>query len=308
MNNTDNIPDYDFCASHDFYGHMACPGCGEKILLRHVLDVLGPETVIVCPAGCAAVTDGIFPYSISPVAFLHVPFGATASAAAGVRAGLDRSGRKEVTVIAWAGDGATFDIGMGALSAVAERNENILYLCYDNEAYMNTGIQRSSATPIESWTTTTPPGRLKAEPKKNIDFIMASHKVPYVATCSPAFIDDLRLKVSRARDIGGFRVLHLLSPCPPGWKADPKDSIALARLAVECNLFPLFEIEGGVKYTLSYQSQSLPVSEYAKLQGRFRYVSEEGEKLLQSEADQLYDTLVSLHNAGSQSKTSAEEQ
>ena len=303
----EEIPDFDFCASHDFYGHMACPGCGEKILLRHVLDILGPETVIVCPAGCGAVTDGIFPYSISPVPFLHVPFGATAAAAAGVRAGLDMSGRKEVTVIAWAGDGATFDIGMGALSAIAERNENILYICYDNEAYMNTGIQRSSATPIGSWTTTTPKGRLKTEPKKNIDFILASHKVPYIATGSPAFIDDLRMKVARAKKIKGFRFLHLFSPCPPGWKADPKDSITLARLAVECNLFPLFEIEGGNDYTLSYQTQNLPISEYLKLQGRFRYISNSEIMALQSEADQLYGSLVSLQNTKPPPKTIMED-
>jgi len=303
----EEIADFDFCASHDFYGHMACPGCGEKILLRHVLDILGPETVIVCPAGCGAVTDGIFPHSISPVPFLHVPFGATASGAAGVRAGLDMSGRKEVTVIAWAGDGATFDIGMGALSAIAERNENILYICYDNEAYMNTGIQRSSATPIGSWTTTTPRGRLKTEPKKNIDFILAAHRVPYIATGSPAFIDDLRMKVAKAKKINGFRFLHLFSPCPPGWKSDPKNSITLARLAVECNLFPLFEIEGGNDYTLSYQSQSLPVSEYLKLQGRFRYMGNDEIKALQSEADLLYSSLVSLHNTKSKLKTIMED-
>lgn len=291
------IPDYDFCASHDFYGHMACPGCGEKILLRHVLDVLGSESVIVCPAGCAAVTDGIFPHSISPVPFLHVPFDATPSVAAGVRAGLDMSGRGGVTVVAWAGDGATFDIGMGALSAVAERDENILYICYDNEAYMNTGIQRSSATPYGSWTTTTPEGRLKNEPKKNIDFIMASHKIPYVATCSPAFIDDLKMKVSRAKNISGFRFLHMYSPCPAGWKADPKDSITIARLAVECNMFPLYEIRGGEHYSITYQSQALPVSEYLKLQGRFRYLSEKDKKIIQYEADQFYRTLLSLQNS-----------
>jgi len=303
----EEILDFDFCASHDLHGHMACPGCGEKILLRHVLDVLGPETVIVCPAGCGAVTDGIFPHSISPVPFLHVPFGATAASVAGVRAGLDMSGRKDVTVIAWAGDGATFDIGMGALSAIAERNENILYICYDNEAYMNTGIQRSSATPIGSWTTTTPRGRLKVEPKKNIDFILASHRVPYIATGSPAFIYDLRMKVAKAKKISGFRFLHLFSPCPPGWKSDPKDSITLARLAVECNLFPLFEIEGGNNYTLSFQSQNISISEYIKLQGRFRYISNDEIKALQFEADQLYGALVSLHNTKSKPKTIMED-
>lgn len=299
------MTDYDFCAGHDLYGHMACPGCGEKILLRHVLDVLGPETIIVCPAGCAAVTDGIFPHSICPVPFLHVPFDATPSAAAGVRAGLDMSGRTDVTVLAWAGDGATYDIGMGALSAVAERNENIIYACYDNEAYMNTGIQRSSATPLGSWTTTTPKGRLKKEPKKNIGFIMAAHKIPYFASCSPAFIDDLRAKVNKARNVSGFRFLHLYSPCPPGWKADPKDGIAIARLAVESNMFPLFEVENGTRYTVTHQSQSVPVDEYLKLQGRFRYLGEKDQKVIQAEANQFYELLLSLQKSkqGSQPVT-----
>jgi len=286
---------------------MACPGCGEKILIRHVLDVLGSETVIVCPAGCGAVTDGVFPHSISPVPFLHVPFGATASGAAGVRAGLDMSGREDVTVLAWAGDGATFDIGMGPLSAVAERNENILYVCYDNEAYMNTGIQRSSATPPGSWTTTTPAERLKSEPKKNIDLIMAAHKIPYVATCSPAFIDDMKMKVARAKSMTGFRFLHMYSPCPPGWKADPKDSITLARLAVECNMFPLFEIENGDKFNLTYDPTGIPVSEYLELQGRFRYIGDQERKVLQTEADLLYGTLLSYQENNYQSKVNREE-
>jgi pyruvate ferredoxin oxidoreductase beta subunit len=205
------------------------------------------------------------------------------------------SGKTEVTVMVWAGDGATFDIGMGALSAIAERNENILYICYDNEAYMNTGMQRSSATPFGSWTTTTPRGRLKSEPKKDIDFILASHKIPYVATASPAFIDDLREKVGNAKRIKGLRFLHILSPCPPGWKSDPKDSITLARLAVECNVFPLFEIENGEKLKLTYGSQSLPVSEYLKMQGRFRYLTDKEMEIIQSRTDEYYKTLNSLH-------------
>ena len=291
MKQTDEPVDYGFCAGHDFFGHMACPGCGEKILLRHVLDVLGPETIIVCPAGCAAVTDGIFPHSISPVPFLHVPFDATASAAAGVRAGLDMSGREDVTVLAWAGDGATFDIGMGALSAVAERNENILYGCYDNEAYMNTGIQRSSATPYGSWTTTTPAGRLKSEPKKNIGLIMAAHNIPYFATGSPAFLDDMKAKVARAKKKKGFRFLHLFSPCPPGWKADPQDGIALARMAVECNMFPLYEIADGTNFEITYSSPGKPVDEYLQLQGRFRYLSAENKKIIQAGADRFYNDL-----------------
>lgn len=281
-------------AGGEFCGHTACPGCGEKIILRHILEVLGKETIIVAPAGCAAVTDGVFPHSISPVPFMHTPFGAVASCAAGVKAGLVMSGKGNVTVMVWAGDGATFDIGMGALSAIAERNENILYVCYDNEAYMNTGVQRSSATPFGSWTTTTPKGRLKSEPKKNIDLILASHKIPYIATCSPAFIDDLREKVAKAMKINGLKFLHVFSPCPPGWKSDPKDSITLARLAVECNMFPLYEIEDGERTTVTYQSKSIPVSEYLKMQGRFRYINNKETEILQAQADKYYKTLNAL--------------
>lgn len=281
-------------SSEEFCGHAACPGCGEKILLRHILETLGRNTVVVSPAGCAAVTDGIFPHTISPVPFLHTPFGAVASCAAGVRAGFDMRKGDDVTVMIWAGDGATFDIGMGALSAIAERNENLLYFCYDNEAYMNTGIQRSSATPFGGWTTTTPKGRLKSEPKKDIDFILASHKIPYIATASPAFIDDLKAKVAKAKTVRGLRFIHLLSPCPPGWKSDPKDSITLARLAVECNIFPLFEIENGEHIRLSYQSQNIPVSEYLKMQGRFRYLTEKDMEIIQSRTDKNYEILNSL--------------
>jgi pyruvate/2-oxoacid:ferredoxin oxidoreductase beta subunit len=290
-----NTPDYEFCASHDFYGHSACPGCGEKILYRHVLDVLGPETVVVAPAGCAAVTDGVFPHSLSPVPYLHVAFGATASAAAGIRAGLDMSGRENVTVLAWAGDGATFDIGMGALSAIAERNENVLYVCYDNEAYMNTGMQRSSATPRGCWTTTTPASRLKSEPKKDIDAIMAAHRIPYVATASPAFLDDLKAKVERAKAIRGLRFMHLFSPCPPGWKSDPADSITIARLAVESNVFPLYEVYEGERLHLTYQSSSVAVSDYLKLQGRFKYMSEREADDMQSAVERSYAALKLRH-------------
>jgi pyruvate/2-oxoacid:ferredoxin oxidoreductase beta subunit len=216
-------------------------------------------------------------------------------------------GRSDVTVLAWAGDGATFDIGMGPLSAVAERNENILYVCYDNEAYMNTGVQRSSATPFGSWTTTTPEGQLKKEPKKNIDFILASHKIPYIATCSPAFLDDLRSKIVKAKETAGFRFLHIFSPCPPGWKSDPKDSIAISRLAVESNVFPLYEIEDGSRYRVTHESQRLPVSEYLKLQGRFRYLSPKDTEMIQAEADRFYDLLLDLQGADKQSRIELEE-
>lgn len=289
-------PDDEFCAQHDFYGHTACAGCGEKILLRHVLDVLGRDTVMVVPAGCAAVTDGVFPHSLSPIPFLHVPFGATASAAAGVRAALDMTGRSNVTVLAWAGDGATFDIGMGALSAIAERNENVLYVCYDNEAYMNTGMQRSSATPFGSWTTTTPAPGLKSESKKDIDAILAAHRIPYLATASPAFLDDLKTKVAKAKAVTGFRFLHLLSPCPPGWKSDPADSIELARLAVECNVFPLFEVHDGHHWTITRRPEPKTISEYLQKQGRFSFLSSQDIDRIQEEVEKSWRLLKRRHD------------
>jgi pyruvate/2-oxoacid:ferredoxin oxidoreductase beta subunit len=226
---------------------------------------------------------------------LHVPFGATSSAAAGVRAGLEMSGRGHVTVLAWAGDGATFDIGLSALSAIAERNENVLYVCYDNEAYMNTGMQRSSATPRGSWTTTTPASRLKVDPKKDIDTIMAAHHIPYLATGSPAFLDDLKAKVRRAKDIRGMRFLHLYSPCPPGWKSDPADSIEIARMAVESNVFPLYELYDGERFHLTHESVSVPVSDYLKLQGRFRFMSDEDAKSMQVAVERSFENMVARH-------------
>jgi pyruvate/2-oxoacid:ferredoxin oxidoreductase beta subunit len=148
---------------------------------------------------------------------------------------------------------------------------------------------------------------LKKEPKKNIDFILASHKIPYIATCSPAFLDDLRSKIVKAKETAGFRFLHIFSPCPPGWKSDPKDSIAISRLAVESNVFPLYEIEDGSRYRVTHESQRLPVSEYLKLQGRFRYLSPKDTEMIQAEADRFYDLLLDLQGADKQSRIELEE-
>ncbi len=256
-------------------GHLACPGCGCMPAYNWALKVLGDRTITVTPACCFAVIDGPFPYSASGVPFLHTAFEASASYASGVRAALDVAGKDDVTVLVWAGDGGTFDIGIQALSAAAERGENLLYVCYDNEAYMNTGIQRSSATPRGAWTTTTPAGATKREPKKNIGEILAAHRIAYFATASLSHPDDMVRKLEIARDTKGFRFIHYFCPCPTGWKADSRHMVELARLAVETGVFPLYEVRDGERWTLNHKPAWKPMAEYVKLQGRFAHLTKD---------------------------------
>ena len=202
-------------------------------------------------------------------------------------------GDTETQVIAWAGDGGTFDIGIQALSAAAERNDDILYVCYDNEAYMNTGIQRSSATPTGAWTTTTPVKFPKDQPKKDIDAIMAAHRIPYQATASIAYPEDLYKKAVKAKNIRGTKFIHVLAPCPTGWKSRPEDAVKLARLAVQTSYFPLYEVEDGEKYTLNFKIQNKKsIDEYLKLQGRFRHLQPEAIAAVQAEVDRNWDRLL----------------
>ena len=272
-------------------GHLGCQGCGAALAMRYVLDALGEKTIIVIPACCWSIIAGPFPYSTLKVPVLHTAFETAAIAAAGVRAALDTQGDEETTVVAWAGDGGTFDIGLQSLSGAAERNENILYVCYDNEAYMNTGIQRSSATPWGAWTTTTP--EFKREYKKDIMQIMAAHRIPYAATASIAYPDDLVGKVMKAKSLTGLRFLHVFAPCPTGWKASSELSVQLARLAVLTRVFPLYEIEWGTDCTLSEVEKPLPVSEYTRHQGRFKNLDEKTLQLFQEGIDDRWAFLQS---------------
>ena len=233
------------------------------------------------------------PYSSVRVPLYHTAFETAASTAAGVKAALVKRGDTETTVVAWAGDGGTFDIGIQALSACAERNEDFIYVCYDNEAYMNTGIQRSSATPYKAWTTTTPERFPKEDPKKNMVDIMAAHRIPYTATASVGYPDDLLRKVEKARSIHGTRFLHILSPCPPGWKTSNEQSISFARWAVDSCVFPLYEVEGGDRYTITHRpSRKIPVSEYLSRQGRFRHLTVEDVETIQACVDQRWNLLL----------------
>ncbi|MCR4408888.1 MAG: 3-methyl-2-oxobutanoate dehydrogenase subunit beta [Candidatus Saccharicenans sp.] len=267
-------------------GHLACQGCGASLAMRLALKGLGQKTIVCIPACCWAVIDGPFPHSSLDIPIYHCAFETAASSASGVRAGLDMVGDTETTVLAWAGDGGTFDIGLQALSGAAERNDDIIYTCYDNEAYMNTGIQRSSATPIGAWTTTTPVKHYKKERKKDIIGIMAAHGIPYIATASVAYPEDMVKKFKKAREIKGTRFIHVFAPCPAGWKSRPEDTVKLARLAVQTGYFPLYEIEDGEKWTLNLKvKERKPIAEYLKLQGRFRHLKEEEIALIQQEVD-----------------------
>ena len=274
-------------------GHLACQGCGATMAMRYVLKALGPKTIVCIPACCWAVIDGPFPHSSLGVPIFHCAFETAASTAAGVKAGLEITGDTETTVLAWAGDGGTFDIGLQALSGAAERNDDIIYVCYDNEAYMNTGIQRSSATPYGAWTTTTPVKHFKNRPKKDIDAIMAAHRIPYLATASVAFPEDVFKKAKKAREIKGTRFLHIYAPCPSGWKSRPEDTVKLARLAVQTGIFPLYEIEDGERTTISIKvKERKPINEYLRLQGRFRHLKDPDIAAMQAEVDRKNERLL----------------
>jgi len=274
-------------------GNLACQGCGANLALRYTLKALGPKTVLCIPACCWAVIDGPFPHSCLSVSIYHCAFETAASTATGIKAGLDMLGDTDMNVVSWAGDGGTLDIGIQALSGAAERNDDIIYVCYDNEAYMNTGIQRSSATPKGAWTTTTPVKFPKVEPKKDIDAIMAAHRIPYQATASIAYPEDLYKKMLKAKSIKGTRFVHILAPCPTGWKSRPEDSVKLARMAVQNRIFPLYEVEHGEKYTLNIKVQNKkPIDDYLKLQGRFRHLKPADIEALQADVDRNWERIL----------------
>ena len=260
-------------------GHVGCGGCGATLSMRLALKALGRDTMIVIPACCWSVIDGPAPFSAAGVPVMHTPFASAAAAASGVRAALDIKGQHGTTVCAWAGDGGTFDIGIQALSAAAERNEDIIYVCYDNEAYMNTGVQRSSATPFGAWTTTTPAARVKEQPKKDLLAIMLAHRIPYAATATIAYPDDFIAKFTKAKQIHGTRFLHLLSPCPPGWRIPSERAVEFARLAVGARVFPLVESENGQPPHLTVDPPRVPLERYLEGQGRFKQLLADPERV-----------------------------
>ncbi|HET9482002.1 MAG TPA: thiamine pyrophosphate-dependent enzyme [Candidatus Polarisedimenticolia bacterium] len=279
-------------------GHLACPGCASPIAMRMVLKALGPDTIVVLPACCWSIVAGPYPQSSLKVPLFHTAFETGAAAASGIRAALDVRGETSTHVLVWAGDGGTFDIGLQALSGAAERNENILYCCYDNEAYMNTGVQRSSATPFGAWTTTTPSRHPESHPKKDIMGIMAAHRIPYAATASISHPLDLLAKARRAAAIRGTRFLHILSPCPPGWKSADEDTVLLARMAVRSRVFPLLEVENGTHWRFTEDHPGDPVEPYLKRQGRFRHLTDAQIAGIQAEVNDRWSLLRRRVEAG----------
>lgn len=263
------------------HGVSTCAGCGLELIIRKVLEVLGENTVIVIPPGCAALFSGFGNETALRIPGFQGNLENTAAYAAGIKAGFEVQGREDVTVLAFAGDGATVDIGIQALSGMFERQDNVLYVCYDNEAYMNTGIQGSGATPLKARTTTTPAG--KGNYKKDMMEIAAAHNIPYAASASAAYINDLKKKVKKAKDTRGPSYLHIHTPCPTGWLFDPALSIRVAKAAVETGAWVLYEIENGKRKINSKTENLKPVEEYIKLQGRFNKMTDEDMRNIQQE-------------------------
>jgi len=269
-------------------GHRACAGCGAATAYRQILKAARGPIIATNATGCMEVVSTIYPYTAWSIPWIHTAFENVAANAAGIETALKVMKKKgklkqdQVDVIAFAGDGGTYDIGIQALSGAAERGHDFLYVLYDNEAYMNTGIQRSGGTPHGAWTTTSPAGRVipgKLQYKKPIAEIMVAHDIPYVATASPSHWKDLIKKTRKGLEVEGPAFLHVLAPCPRGWRYDTSKSIEIARLAVQTCIFPLWEVVEG-EYALSAPSKVIalrperkkPIREYLKGQGRFRHL------------------------------------
>ena len=264
-----------------------CPGCTDPLFWRMALRSLGPDTVIfghgAC-AGCATARNIRLPV-------LNFHFSFASCGASGMVAAYKTKKREELTVVSVAGDGTISDISFGKVSAAAERNENMIQVCVDNEAYMNTGIQKSGLTPIGAWTTTTTKG--KSNPKKRVAMIIAQHGVPYVATVSIAYPNDLMEKMKKAKVAEGFRYIHSYQPCPTGWRFNPSKGVEIGRLGVETWINPMWEVVDG-EFKLTLKPKQKPVEEYLKAQGRFRGLTDEQIKSIQSDVDLRKEKLLSV--------------
>lgn len=277
-------------------GHLACQGCGGALAMRLLLKGLGPDTALVIPACCWAVIPGPMPGTCLEVPTVFSAFESAASMASGVKAALRRRGLN-THVVAFAGDGGTADIGIQALSGAAERNEDIIYLCYDNEAYMNTGIQRSGSTPQGAWTTNTAGKLEKTTNKKDMPSIMAAHGIPYVATVNPSYPEDFVAKIAKAGRIKGTRYIHALADCPTGWRHDPSKMVEVGRLATMSNVWPLYEVENGVWRITKAPQKPIPVAKYLEAQGRFAGMPAEAREEMQRRVDARYAALLARTRA-----------
>jgi pyruvate ferredoxin oxidoreductase beta subunit len=283
-------------------GHRACQGCGEVLAVRLMCKALGENTVIASATGCMEIVSSLYPTTAWNVPWIHVAFENAAAVASGVEAGLKALRKKGkiddryIKVVGMAGDGGTMDIGMQALSGAMERGHDMLFVCFDNEAYMNTGIQRSSGTPMGASTTTAPAGKISYGQKtwkKNMPEIMVAHNVPYVATACPSYPLDFIRKVEKAKKTKGPSYIHCFSVCPTGWRSPSHLTIALGRLVVETGIFPLYEVENG-KYKISAEmpKKLKPIKDYFKAQGRFRHLGEHEIKMIQERVEKEYTKIL----------------
>lgn len=285
-------------------GHRACQGCAEALAVRHVLKALGDDIVIGNATGCMEIVSSPLPLTSWRVPWIHVAFENAAAVASGMAAGLKalkRKGRipnKRIIAVGMAGDGGTSDIGLQALSGALERqHEDFIYVCFDNEAYMNTGIQRSSSTPFGATTTTSPSGKKsqgQSTWKKDMPKIAAAHNIPYVATACSSYPFDLQEKVKKAVDSGGPAYIHCLSVCPTGWRIPSHLAIKYGKLAVQTGIFPLYEVVDGTYNMTKKIAKRRPVTEYFKGQGRFRHLTEDDIQAIQERVDAEYEKLIKL--------------
>ncbi|MGD0802693.1 MAG: thiamine pyrophosphate-dependent enzyme [Candidatus Bathyarchaeia archaeon] len=283
-------------------GSDGCAGCGASIIVRHLLKILGPNTIVINPPNCSGVNYG----QVVRVPWMLANFAAAAAYETGVYRAMKKKGKADkVYITSFAGDGGTSDIGLQSLSGAAERGESILWLCYDNEAYMNTGIQRSGTTPLFSATTTTPAGKVihgKQVRRKNLEMIMAAHRIPYIATASLSYLPDLENKIKKAVGVTragkGLAFLHIQQPCPTGWYFPENKTVEIGKLAVQTGAWPLMEIDEG-NFKLNIKPKELrPIAEYLKPQGRFRHLSDGQLEILQNDAQTEWTALLELEKRG----------
>lgn len=285
-----------------FYGHKACAGCGGSLAVRIALKVLGERSVAVLPAGCMSAVGFNFPQLCFGNNAIISTFAGTASMLTGIEAGLRAQGITDFHAVGFAGDGGTADIGIQALSGAIDRNDDILYICYDNEAYMNTGIQKSSLTPFGARTTTTPAGkhiRGNLRPKKNMFEIVAAHGIPYAATASIGYLPDFIRKVEKASKIRGTKYIHIIAPCPTGWGIATEDTVEIAKEVVDCGLCYLAEYENG-EFTLNHQPKEFAdVKAYLKKQSRFQHLTDEDVETIRRSRDAKWRSIQRNFNIGS---------
>ncbi len=299
--NIKELPKEDWIAP----GHRGCQGCGTVLPLKLALKVLGPNTIAVSSTGCMEIITSPFPFTSWRIPWIHVGFENSATVASGIDSAikaLKRKGkipkREKINIVVFAGDGATFDIGLQFVSGALERGHNFIYICLDNEAYMNTGVQRSGGTPFLAHTTTSPAGKVihgNITWKKNLDGIIAAHNIPYFATASPAFYMDYMNKVKKASLVEGPAFIHVYSPCPTGWGSKGEDTIKLCKLIVETRIFPLYEVIDGKYYILNRKvDKPKPVEEYLKLQRRFRHLKPEDIEMIQKRVNEDYERIAKM--------------